>query len=44
VDQKIRDAIFREVAKEPFALTLGMELKELEDGFSAVEMDYDPAF
>ena len=43
MDQKIREAIFREVAREPFALTLGMELKELEAGYSAVEMDYDPA-
>ena len=42
MDQKIREAIFREVAREPFALTLGMELKELEAGFSAVEMDYNP--
>ena len=43
MDQRIRDAIFREVAREPFAQTLGMELKELEFGFSAVEMVYDPA-
>jgi len=43
VDQMIREAIFREVQKEPFALTLGMELVELEAGFSAVEMTYHPA-
>jgi len=43
VDQEIRNAIFREVAREPFALALGMELKELESGFSAVELSYDPA-
>jgi len=43
VDQKLRDAIFREVGREPFALTLGMELVELAEGFSAVEMTYDPA-
>ena len=43
MDQKIKDAIFREVAREPFALTLGIELKELADGFSAVEMSYDGA-
>jgi acyl-CoA thioesterase len=43
VDQKIKEAIFREVAKEPFALTLGIELKELAAGFSAVEMSYHPA-
>lgn len=43
MDQKLRDAIFREVGREPFALTLGMELVELAEGFSAVEMTYDPA-
>ena len=43
MDQKIKEAIFREVAREPFALTLGLELRELESGFSAVEMTYDPA-
>ena len=42
MDQVIREAIFREVRKEPYALTLGIELVELEDGFSAVEMTYDP--
>jgi len=42
MDQKLKDAIFREVAREPFALTLGLELKELESGFSAVEMSYHP--
>jgi acyl-CoA thioesterase len=43
MDQKVKDAIFREVAREPFALALGMELRELAAGFSAVEMTYDPA-
>ena len=43
MDQNIKDAIFREVRKEPFALMLGMELMELENGFSAVEMTYHPA-
>lgn len=42
MDQKLKDAIFREVAREPFALTLGLQLKELESGFSAVEMSYHP--
>jgi acyl-CoA thioesterase len=42
VDQNIKEAIFREVKKEPFALRLGIELMELESGFSAVEMTYDP--
>jgi acyl-CoA thioesterase len=43
VDQNLKEAIFREVAREPFAQKLGMELRELAEGFSAVEMDYDPA-
>jgi acyl-CoA thioesterase len=42
MDQAVRDAIFRGVAVEPFARTLGMELQELEEGFSAVEMNYRP--
>lgn len=42
MDQSIREAIFREVKKEPYAVTLGMELRELEEGFSAVEMTYRP--
>lgn len=42
MDQVLKEAIFREVKKEPYALTLGIELVQLEDGFSAVEMTYDP--
>lgn len=43
MDQKLRDAIFRAVKEEPFAQALRMELMELGDGFSAVEMTYDPS-
>ncbi len=42
MDQKVSDAIYGAVAKEPFARTMGMELMELEEGFSAVEMNYEP--
>ena len=42
MDQTLKDAIFRAVACEPFARTLNMELVELDEGFSAVEMTYDP--
>ncbi len=42
MDQKVRAAIFRRVESEPFALALGMELLELEQGYSAVEMPYNP--
>ena len=41
MDLKLKEAIFREVKREPLAQTLKMELVELEDGFSAVEMNYD---
>jgi acyl-CoA thioesterase len=43
MDQGLKEAIFRGVKDEPFALTLKMELVELEEGFSAVEMNYEPA-
>jgi acyl-CoA thioesterase len=43
MDQTIKDAIFRAVQAEPFVQTMGMELKALELGFSAVEMTYEPA-
>jgi acyl-CoA thioesterase len=43
MDPKVREAIFRAVEKEPFAQALSMELVELELGYSAVEMIYDPS-
>jgi acyl-CoA thioesterase len=43
MDQDIKRAIERGVEREPFAQALKMELKELETGFSAVEMTYQPA-
>ena len=42
MDEKVRTAIFKAVEKEAFAKQLSMKLVELELGFSAVEMDYDP--
>jgi len=42
MDPKIRKALFRAVRAEPFAQRLGMELCELEEGYSVVEMDYRP--
>lgn len=42
MEDRVRDAICRAVANEPFARTMKMELVELEAGFSAVEMTYDP--
>jgi len=43
IDQKIKDAIQRAVQQEPFAQALNMELVALEQGYSKVEMTYDPA-
>lgn len=42
MDGKVKEAICRAVYREPFAQALHMELKELENGFSAVEMTYEP--
>jgi acyl-CoA thioesterase len=42
MDSKIKEAIQQGVANEPFARTMKLELKELEEGFSAVEMTYEP--
>jgi len=43
MNPKVRQAIYRAVEKEPFARALNMELVELELGYSAVEMIYDPS-
>jgi acyl-CoA thioesterase len=43
MDQAVKEAIFRAVKKEPFAQALKMKLVALDQGYSAVEMAYDPA-
>lgn len=43
MDEKVRTAITSQSRLEPFALTLGMELAEVGDGYARVEMLYDPA-
>ena len=43
MDQKVRNAIFSAVEKEPFAKALKINLIELALGHSVVEMTYDPA-
>jgi len=43
MDQKVKNAIFSAVEKEPFAKALEINLIKLELGYSVVEMDYDPA-
>ncbi len=42
MDQKVREAIYHAVEKEPYAQALKMKLVALELGYSSVEMDYDP--
>lgn len=42
MDEKIRAAIFRQVAKEPFAQKFGLKLVELKEGYSRVEMVFTP--
>jgi len=42
MDQKVREAIFKAVRKEPFARAMQMELVNLEDGHSVVQMVYEP--
>ncbi len=38
MNQKIKEAIFRQVEKEPFARKFGLKLVELDEGYSKVEM------
>ena len=42
MDAKLKAALFKAVGKEPFAQALNITLKELELGYSVVEMKYDP--
>ena len=41
MDDSIKEAIFRGVEREPFARKMKMELVELAEGFSVVEMPYE---
>ena len=42
MDPRIREAIVRQVEKEPFALKFGLKLVDLDEGCSKVEMDFSP--
>ena len=42
MDERIREAIVRQVGKEPFARKFGLELVELDEGYSKVEMTFTP--
>jgi acyl-CoA thioesterase len=43
MDPKVRAAIETAVVQEPFARSMGIELRQLDDGYSLVEMVYDPS-
>lgn len=42
MDEKIRAAFMAQVEKETFAKVLNLKLVELDDGYSVVEMLFDP--
>jgi acyl-CoA thioesterase len=42
MDETVKKAIAQAVKREPFAQALKIALVELEDGYSVVEMVYDP--
>ena len=42
MDQKVKNAIYDAVEKEPFAKAKKIKLVELKLGYAAVEMKYDP--
>ena len=42
IDEKIRQAIFRQVDREPFAQKFGLKLLVLGEGYSSVEMIVTP--
>ncbi len=42
MDEKVRTAIFRQVAQEPFAQKFALKLTALEEGYSHVEMVFTP--
>jgi len=43
MDPRVRAAIETAVVQEPFARSMGIELRKLDDGFALVEMIYDPS-
>jgi acyl-CoA thioesterase len=42
LNDKTREAIFRQVEEEPFAKTFGLKLVALDEGYSKVEMQLTP--
>lgn len=42
MNEKVKEAIFRQVAQEPFARKFGLKLAALDEGYSRVEMTFSP--
>lgn len=42
MDSKLKEGLVQASLAEPFASTLGIELKDLDTGYAQVEMIYDP--
>jgi len=42
MDSKVKEAIFRQVEREPFAKKFGLRLVDLREGYSKVEMRFTP--
>jgi acyl-CoA thioesterase len=42
MDDRVKEAIFRQVEKEPFAQKFQLKLMDLDEGYSRVEMSYTP--
>ncbi len=42
VDDRVREAIFRQAEREPFALKFGLKLVDVSEGYSKVEMRFTP--
>ena len=42
MDERVKEAIFRQVGREPFAEKFGLKLVDLEEGYSKVTMIFTP--
>ena len=42
MDEKVKEAIFRQVSREPFAEKFKLQLIDLEEGYSKVTMTFTP--
>lgn len=42
MDEKIKQAMYRQIEKEPFAQKFGLQLVALDEGYSRVEMIFTP--